>query len=65
LLVATRQGKFEAPVVLCTHIHHLELPENFDDVSSTEVRRRIAEGEPWRHLVPGPIADLVGEIYSR
>lgn len=29
------------------------------DVSSTEVRRRIAAGEPWEHLVPPEVADYI------
>jgi nicotinate-nucleotide adenylyltransferase len=29
------------------------------DVSSTDVRRRVAEGEPYRFLVPEPVADRI------
>jgi nicotinate-nucleotide adenylyltransferase len=29
------------------------------DVSSTELRRRVAEGQPYRFLVPDPIADRI------
>jgi nicotinic acid mononucleotide adenylyltransferase len=36
----------------------------FNDVSSTEVRRRIAAGEPWRQLVPATAADLVASAYA-
>jgi nicotinic acid mononucleotide adenylyltransferase len=45
-------------------IHSLELDDDVDAVSSTEVRRRIAAGEPWDHLVPGTITGLVQRIYS-
>ena len=37
-------------------------PSAFDEVSSTEVRLRIAAGE-WEHLVPAPNVELVGAIY--
>jgi nicotinate-nucleotide adenylyltransferase len=30
-------------------------------VSSSDIRRRIAEGAPVRYLVPGPVLELVGE----
>jgi nicotinate-nucleotide adenylyltransferase len=65
LLVASRQGSYQPPDELCHRIHALTLEESFDEVSSTEVRRRIAAGEPWEHLVPAPIIDLVREIYGR
>ncbi|WP_062351036.1 nicotinate-nucleotide adenylyltransferase [Pseudoxanthomonas mexicana] len=29
--------------------------------SATEIRRRIAAGEPWRHLVPPPVADAIAD----
>ena len=29
------------------------------DVSSTDVRRRVAEGQPYRFLVPEPVADRI------
>ena len=35
-----------------------------EEVSSTEVRERIARGEPWEHLVPEKIRERVREIYS-
>jgi nicotinic acid mononucleotide adenylyltransferase len=35
-----------------------------EEVSSTEVRERIARGEPWEHLVPEKIRARVREIYS-
>lgn len=63
LLVAGRQGAYRAPDHLRTRIHSLALPPHCDEVSSTEVRRRMAEGETWQHLVPESIVDLVSEIY--
>lgn len=64
LLVAGRQGVFEPPESLRERIHALELATDFDHVSSTEVRRRIAEGEAWEHLVPEPIVEMVRAIYK-
>jgi len=64
LLVAARQGEFEAPVKVRDRIHRLKLRQGCDAVSSTEVRERIARGEPWEHLVPVQIVDRVRAIYS-
>lgn len=63
LLVASRQGAYDPPDDLRHRIHALELQESFDQVSSTEVRRRMAAGEPWEHLVPGAIVEIVRRIY--
>jgi nicotinate-nucleotide adenylyltransferase len=30
-------------------------------VSSTQIRRRVADGRPLRYLVPDPVADLIAE----
>ena len=64
LLVASRQGHFEPPVHLRHTVRSLKIP-NLDEVSSTEVRRRIEAGEPWEHLVPQAVAEMAGIIYSR
>ena len=32
------------------------------DVSSTDVRRRVAEGQPYRFLVPEPVADRIERV---
>jgi nicotinate (nicotinamide) nucleotide adenylyltransferase len=65
LLVAARQGEFVAPEPFKDHVIPILLNGSFDDVSSTEVRRRISAGEPWEHLVPEEIVDLVREVYRR
>jgi nicotinate (nicotinamide) nucleotide adenylyltransferase len=65
LLVAARQGEFVAPEPFNHHVIPILLNGGFDDVSSTEVRRRISAGEPWEHLVPEEIVDLVREVYGR
>ena len=31
------------------------------DISASEIRRRVAQGLPVRHLVPGPLADYIRE----
>jgi nicotinate-nucleotide adenylyltransferase len=64
LLVADRKGTYLAPDHLQARIHSLPLPPHFDDVSSSEVRRRIDAGEPWEHFVPESIVDLVRDIYG-
>lgn len=64
LLVAPRATPFTPPDRLRHRIRRLEVAPGFEDVSSTEVRDRIASGKPWEHLVPEQIADLVREIYS-
>jgi nicotinate-nucleotide adenylyltransferase len=63
LLVAERGGTYEAPAHLRHRVHRLALEEDFSDVSSTEVRRRIAAGERWEHLVPSAIVERVRRIY--
>jgi len=64
LLVAARQGEFEAPEQFRERIHRLQLRAGYDALSSTEVRERIARGDPWEHLVPETIVDRVRAIYS-
>jgi nicotinate-nucleotide adenylyltransferase len=64
ILVAERGGTYEAPLHLRHRVHRLELGEDFGDVSSSEVRRRIAAGEPWKHLVPEAIVDRIRQIYT-
>ena len=63
LLVAERGGQYEAPEHLRHRVRPLALDADFSDVSSTEVRRHIAAGEPWEHLVPEAIAGQVLRIY--
>jgi len=64
LLVAPRGGHFEAPAAYRDRIHTLAIAGGHELVSSTEVRERIARGEPWEHLVPEEIRARVREIYS-
>jgi nicotinate (nicotinamide) nucleotide adenylyltransferase len=64
LLVASRQGEYEPPAELAHKIRRLELPASYDAISATEVRRRIANGEPWRELVPEAALDLISRFYE-
>ena len=63
LLVADRGQAYDTPVELAERISCLPLPDSFGHVSSSEVRQRIASGEPWRHLVPPGIHARVAELY--
>ena len=64
LLVAPRGGAFRPPARLRRRVHRLGVGEEHSHVSSTEVRERIARGQPWEHLVPETIAQRVRQIYS-
>jgi len=63
LLVAGRQGHYQAPLHLQDRVMHLQLDAISDAISATEVRRRIAQGQDWRGLVPETIADEVERLY--
>jgi len=64
LLVAGRAGEYLPAPHHAGRIIPLTMDPAFNEVSSTEVRRRVATGEPWRQLVPAAIADLVASAYS-
>jgi nicotinate-nucleotide adenylyltransferase len=59
LLVAARGGVYEPPPQIRDRVHSIALPPGLEDVSSSEVRRRIRTGEPWRDLVPEAVASLL------
>jgi nicotinic acid mononucleotide adenylyltransferase len=59
LLVAARGGVYEPPPAIRDRVQLLDLPQSFDEVSSTELRRRMQAGEPWRHLAPESIVHLL------
>jgi nicotinate-nucleotide adenylyltransferase len=63
LLVAARSGEYEPAGHHRERISRLPMESSWDDVSSSEVRRRIAEGEDWRVLVPPGIAWIVEDLY--
>jgi len=65
LLVAARKGAFRAPAELREGIHTLAVPPEYEEISATDVRVRIAGGRPWEHLVPESIVPLVRELYGK
>lgn len=64
LLVAARAGAYKPPKRHRKRIVPLPLELPLDQISSSEIRRRIAEGLPWRELVPAAIADAVAQTYA-
>lgn len=64
LLIAPRGGRLCPPGELQHRMHELVIQGEQDEVSSSEVRARIARGEPWEHWVPEEIVERVREIYS-
>jgi nicotinic acid mononucleotide adenylyltransferase len=65
LLVAARGGGYRPPPPIQAAVRHLALAPEFDGVSATEVRLRVARGAPWEHMVPDAIRERVASIYSR
>jgi nicotinate-nucleotide adenylyltransferase len=63
-LVAPRKGEFDPPADWEHRMKKLDLNARMDEISSTDLRDRIARGEAWEHLVPGAIVDRVRKIYS-
>lgn len=59
LLVAPRGEPYDPPPHLASRILQLHLPGDWRDVSSTEVRRRIASRENVAGLVPDAILESV------
>lgn len=63
LLVAARHGHYQPPAHLSHRIAPLDLRHELNEVSSTQVRKRIRHGEPWEDLVPEAIRATVARIY--
>jgi nicotinate-nucleotide adenylyltransferase len=63
LLVAARRGEHNPAPQHAEYIFPLPMEFSWDDVSSSEIRRRIAAGEQWRDLVPPEIAGIVEKLY--
>ncbi len=63
LLVAARRGEYSPPPRLAHAIGRLELDGEFEHVSASEVRQRIAAGAAWEHLVPAAVRDQVRRLY--
>ena len=64
LLVARRGGEYEPPRRLSHRIQSLTVSADFEDVSSSQIRERIARGDPWRHLAPEALHGLTEKIYG-
>jgi nicotinate (nicotinamide) nucleotide adenylyltransferase len=64
LLVAARQGDVQRPAGLESRIHTLAMPPEYDDLSASSIRGKIARREAWQHLVPESIVGLVREHYG-
>lgn len=62
LLVASRNGEYRGGE-RGERIVRLAMGRDWSEVSSSEVRRRIAEGEDWRGLVPPSLAGMVKDLY--
>lgn len=65
LRVASRGGPYLPPEHWSDRIHSLATADDYEQVSATEVRHRIASGAPWEHLVPQAVAPLARKIYGR
>src|SRR5258708_36157626 len=59
LLVASRGGHYAPAAPIRNRVRSIALPAGVEEISSTEVRRRIRAGEPLHALVPGPVAALL------
>ncbi len=64
LLVAARGGEYHPEPKIGGKVRRLELGVGFDGVSATEIRRRIASGEPWEHMVPPAVRESVRRLYG-
>ncbi len=64
LAVADRQGHYVPPPEFAGRVRPLPLPAGLNEVSASEVRRRVAAGEPWEHLVPPAVVALVRRYYG-
>jgi nicotinic acid mononucleotide adenylyltransferase len=63
LLVAGRAGEYRAAPQHTGRVIHLALGDSFHEVSSTDIRRRIAADQEWRSLVPAEIAARLERLY--
>lgn len=64
LLVAARHGEYEPDRRHRGRISRLPMDAAWDEVSSSEVRRRIARGESWRELVHPAVAGSIARLYA-
>jgi len=64
LLVAPRAGEYRPDPAQPTSFKPVKIDAGCELISSSEVRRRIAAGEPWEDLVPEAIHVKVREFYT-
>ena len=64
LLVAARGANVDTVPIFRHSVGILPLEGEYDHVSSTEVRERIAQGLPWEHLAPVGARELVRSVYE-
>jgi len=65
LLVAPRQGRYHPPPHLENAIAPLHIAEEWEEVASSLVRKRLMEGGDCEHWIPPAIAGRVCQIYRR
>ena len=63
LLVAARRGDYEPAGCHSERIIKLPMEAAWNEVSSSEVRRRISDGEDWQALVPPELAAIIQDLY--
>ena len=63
LLVASRNGEYDSAGERGGRVACLAMGRDWSEVSSSEVRRRIADGEDWRGLVPPILTHMVQDLY--
>ena len=63
MLVAARDGDYLPSPLVRESVRGLELEPEFDGVSATEIRRRLACGGPWEHMAPAKIREMVRRVY--
>lgn len=64
LLVAARDGEFRPPDRFASTIRQLALDKDWSEISSTEIRTRIAQDLPWEHLAPPSLTAQIRRIYA-
>ena len=64
LWVAARGVDFDVPPEMRGRIHKLPLDAESQQISASEVRRRISRGDDWESLVPEAVRELARRIYS-
>lgn len=64
LLVAARRGEYQPAGRHSDRILRLPMDASWDDVSSSELRRRIARREDWEKLAPPQLVETIRHLYA-